>query len=279
MKRHAPILAVTLCLLAAPAGRAQTKAALPEVPSYVTDLANVIDPVYEQQLTTLLNELDQKAGVHYIILTVESTEGVPIEEFAINLAHDKWKLGQQADDKGLLFVLAVEQRRGRFEVGYGLEDVITDAYSGRIGREFLVPHMRQGQTSRGIYEVNLRAIQRIAAQAGVTLTGMPTLQPQRVPRGRGPGRRAPLPCCGLLPFLFVLFFVFGGRGMGWWFFLPMIFGGFGGYRGYGRSGSFGGGSFGGSFGGFGGGMGGGGFGRFGGGGGGGFGGGGSTIGW
>lgn len=276
MTRHAPILAVTLCLLAAPVARAQTKVELPPVPSYVTDLANVIDTVHEQQLTTLLNELDQKAGIHYIILTVESTEGVPIEEFAINLAHDKWKLGQQADDKGLLFVLAVDQRSGRFEVGDGLEDVITDAYAGRIGREYLKPRMTQGQASLGVYEVNLRAIERIGASAGVTLTTLQTLPQQPRPPMRDSRRRTPLPCCGLLPFLFILFFVFGGRGMGWWFFLPMMFGGFGGYRGYGRSGSFGGGSFGGSFGGFGGGLGGGGFG---GGGGGRFSGGGATIGW
>ena len=58
-------------------------------------------------------------------------------------------------------------------------------------------------------------------------------------------------------FFFLILFVGIGRGMGWWFFLPFLFRGFGGYGGYSRSGSYGGGSFGGIIGGFGGGMGGG----------------------
>ena len=97
------------------------------------------------------------------------------------------------------------------------------------------------------------------------MTGMPKVTPP-VPVSR---RRKGLPCCTALPFLIFILLIFGGagRGMGWWFFLPFMMGGFGGHGGYGRSGSFGGGSFGGGFGGFGGGMGGG------------FGGGGASGGW
>jgi uncharacterized protein len=269
---------MTLCLLAAPVARAQTKVELPEVPSYVMDLANVMDSVHEQRLRTVLNELEQKTGAQYAVLTVPTIGGVPIEQFTIELIdkNPAWQLGQKDEDNGLLFALALKERRWRFEVGYGLEGYVTDAYCGRVGREVLVPLLRKNQFGRGIYEANLMVAQKIAEAAGVTLTGVSvrTLPATPPARRQGRGWRAPLPCCGLLPFLFILFFVLGGRGMGWWFFLPMMFGGFGGYRGYGRSGSYGGGSFGGSFGGFGGGLGGG----FGGGGGG-FGGGGASGSW
>ena len=230
---------------------------------YVEDYANVINDSEERSLNGVLQELEQKTGAQYIVLTVLSTGGLPIEQFSIELV-EKWKLGQKGKDNGMLFVLAKNDRKWRFEVGYGLEGFVTDQYCGRVGREILVPYLRKGNFSRGIYQANLQIIQRISSEAGVSLTGMPKVTPVPVRN-----RRRGLPCCSVLPILFFMLLIFSGRGrgMGMLFFLPFMMGGFGGHGGYGRSGSFGGGSFGGGFGGFGGGMGGG------------FGGGGASGGW
>ncbi len=264
MRRLFPV--IILLLLAKPTatvfGRAFTDLPMPS--HYVEDYANVINSAHEQRLNGILQELEQKTGAQYIILTVETTGGIPIEQ-SIELA-EKWKLGQKGKDNGMLFVLAKNDRKWRFEVGYGLEGFITDQFCGRVGREVLVPYLRQGNYSEGIYQANLKVVQKISAEAGVTLTGMPRVPPMGAQRRNV---RRGLPCCSILPILIFIFLIFGrgGRGMGLWFFLPFMFGGFGGHGGYGRSGSFGGGSFGGSFGGFGGGMGGG------------FGGGGASGGW
>lgn len=250
MRRTTFILISILLFVSNYSSAVVARADLPMPSRFVEDYANVINDSDEQSLNGILQELEQKTGAQYIVLTVETTGGMPIEQFAIELA-EKWKLGQKGKDNGMLFVLAKNDRRYRFEVGYGLEGFITDQYCGRVGREVLVPYLKQGDFSRGIYQANLQIVQRIAAQSGVTLTGMPKLQPVQQRRSaRG------FPCCSLLPLLFFFLIIFGGlgRGMGWWFFLPFMLGGFGGY---GRSGSYGGGSFGGGFGGFGGGMGGG----------------------
>ncbi len=241
-------------------GHSQTN--LPMPLRYVQDDANVINASDEHTLNGILQELEQKTGVQYIVLTVQTTGGMPIEQFSIELV-EKWKLGRKGKDNGMLFTLAAKDRKYRFEVGYGLEGFITDQYCGRIGRNVLVPYLRKGDFSQGIYQANVQVIQRIASEAGVTLSGMPNVTPT-LDRRRPVG----LPCCSALPMLFFMLLIFGGgRGMGWWFLLPFMFGGFGGHGGYGRSGSFGGGSFGGGFGRFGGGMGGG------------FGGGGASGGW
>jgi uncharacterized protein len=263
MQRFFPRLILTLALLTATATTCYSQADLPIPRNHVEDYANVINDSDERSLNGILQELEQKTSAQYIVLTVLSTGGLPIEQFSIELA-EKWKLGQKGKDNGMLFVLAKNDRRWRFEVGYGLEGFVTDQYCSRTGRDVLVPYLRKGDYSRGIYEANLQVVQRIASQAGVSLTGMPKVTPVPVrDRRRGP------PCCSVLPFLIFLLLIFGGagRGMGWWFFLPFMMGGFGGHGGYGRSGSFGGGSFGGGFGSFGGGMGGG------------FGGGGASGGW
>jgi uncharacterized protein len=265
---------LALTLLATFSVPAWSQVPLPDKPrNPVEDLANVIDAGHERALNNLIQELNQKLGIEYVILTVPSTGGIPIEQYSIEVAHDKWKLGMRRGTYGFLFTLAVADRRYRFEVGRDLEGFITDQYCGQIGREVLVPYLKQNQYSLGVYEANLRVIQRIAGQAGVTLTGLPALPPPQQPTGEG-GR---MPCCGSPLLLLFIILILGGMGgrMGWgWLFLPFMFGGFGGHGGYGRSGSYGGGSFGGSFGGFG-----GSFGGFGGGGGGGFGGGGASGGW
>ena len=252
---------------------------LPMSQTYVDDLAHVVGAEHTHALNGILQELEQKTGVQYIILTVDSTGGLPIEQFSIELL-DKWKLGQKGKDNGLLFTTALKDRTYRFETGYGLEGVITDQFAGQVGREVLVPYFKKGQYSQGIYEANLPVIRRIADYYKVTLTGMPALSrqvagPGPAYGGRSPGPCCGCPCCGFLLFLFLIMLLFGGmrRGRLWpWLLLPFLFRGFSGRGGHGRSGSYGGGPFGGGFGGFGGGMRGGGFGHFGGGGGGRFGG-------
>ena len=260
MRRFFIALTSILLILSVGAALAYAKADLPMPRHYVEDYADVINSSDERSLNGILQELEQKTGAQYIVLTVQTTDGLPIEQFSIELA-EKWRLGQEGKDNGMLFVLASQDRRYRFEVGYGLEGFVTDQYCGRIGREVLVPYLKKGDYSRGIYEANLQIVRKIAGNYGIALTGMPKLAPVPVKeRGRG------LPCCGtILPLLLLIILFVGmtGRGMGL-LFLPFLFGGYGGY---GRSGSYGGGSFGGGFGGFGGGMGGG------------FGGGGASGGW
>ncbi len=274
------ILVMILCAPAVGAAKyAPSKLPMPE--HYVDDLADVVQPDHEHSLNGILQELEQKTGVQYIVLTVPTTEGIPIAQYSVELTHDNWKLGQRGKDNGMLFVMAVSDRKYWFTPGRGLEGFLTDSYLGNVGRTTLVPYLKQNQYSQGIYAVNLEVVRRIAGEMHVTLTGLPTLPQVPVARETSRGRGAP--CCSTLFTLLIIFALIGGigggrgGGMGWLLF-PMLFRGFGGYGGYGRSGSFGGGPFGGGFGGFGGG-GGGGFGHFGGGGGGGFSGGGAGGSW
>jgi uncharacterized protein len=175
--------------------RAAAKASLPQPRHYVEDYANVIDVYYEWSLNGVLQELEQKTTAQVIVLTVLTTQGIPIEQYAIELA-EQWQLGQKGKDNGLLFMLATQDRRYWFTVGYGLEHYITDRYCGRLCREVLVPYLKEGKFGQGIYETGLRIAQRIASESGVQLSGMPKLkQPPQPYRG--------IPCCGCF---FPLFF-------------------------------------------------------------------------
>ena len=248
MKTRIYILFWISAILPAACGAA-TKVSLPQPRHYVEDYANIIGQDYERSLNGVLQELEQKTGAQVIVLTIHTTEGVPIEQYAVELA-EKWQLGQKDKDNGLLFVIASQDRRYWSTVGYGLEHFITDQYCGRLGREVLVPHLKQGRFGQGIYETGLQIAQKIASENNVQLSGMPKL------RQLPPQQRINPPCCSILPTLFFFFLIIATRGRILFWMLPFML--FGGGRGsYSSGGSFGGGSFGGGFGSFGGGGGGG----------------------
>lgn len=237
---------------------------LPKPSQYVEDQAAILNGDHKHKLNGLLQELEQKTGAQFIVLTVQSTRPLPIERFSIELA-EKWKLGRKDRDDGFLFTVAVQDREFRFEVGYGLEDFLTDQFCGQVGRGILVPQMKQGRYSEGIYQATLAIVDRIAKQNSVTLTGMPAGYADPVSN-----RPSGTPLCAILPAI-IFMIIIAMRG-GWPLFLLMgLASGAGNDRqgGWGRSsGGFGGSGFGG-----------GGFGGFGGGGGGGFGGGGFSGKW
>ncbi|EOH96995.1 hypothetical protein UAY_02727 [Enterococcus moraviensis ATCC BAA-383] len=68
-----------------------------------------------------------------VLAVIDSTEGDSIDSYAPDL-FKKWKIGNQKEDNGVLILYAVNDgdRNVRIEVGYGLEDVITDSIAGNI---------------------------------------------------------------------------------------------------------------------------------------------------
>jgi uncharacterized protein len=220
--------------------------------SYVQDFAGVIDAGSKQQMEQLSAELWRQAQAKILIVTIHSLDGVSIEEFATDL-EDKWKVGAKDTDRGVLVILAINDRKRRIEVGYGLEGILNDAKVGDIGRT-MVPYLQRGEYGPGLLEAEQQIANVIAADAHVTLT--PLSHPVRQPapqRGRNDW-------LGLIVFFVILFFIFrggrrGGGGGGWlpWFILGNMMGGGGrGGWGGGGGGSGGGGNdsdFGGGFGG------------------------------
>ena len=243
----ASILVLVACLLALPgAARAGTDWPRPRGP--VADYAKVIPESYRQAIAAAATELWQKTGAAVVVATLPSLEGNTIEDTAVEL-FQKWGIGKKGEDKGVLILVAVKERRLRIEVGYGLEPVITDATAGLIRDQALVPFLKKNQYGKGLYAGVVAVANLVAKAEGVTLTGVPQLKLKK--------RRATGVGIGGLFFLLLLLFVFGrafrGRGGGG-LMTGLLLGSMlgGGRGGFGGGGDFGG--FGGGFGGFGGGM-------------------------
>ncbi len=244
-------LLAALFLLPTFSARAQMPAEKPK--AYVSDFAGVISPAARERLESLSTELDQKAHAQLAVVTVNSLEGRPVEDFTIDLA-TKWgigtkakKAGDQAADRGVLLFLAVQDRRDRIEVGYGLEPIIPDGRAGGILRS-MTPYLRNGDYDSAML-LGAGSIASIIAQdAGVSLSGaLP------VPGRQSESDGSPISLAKIIIILlflgpFILFSLLRGS-RGFWFGGPYIGGGGGGGwssgGGGGGFGGFGGGSFGG----------------------------------
>lgn len=121
------VLAVALCLLAA----APSRADVPRIDHPVVDLAHLLTPPDVEALARDIVALRDKTGVQMAILVVQTTSGVPIEDFAYQ-TFEQWGGGSKERNDGVLFVLAIGDRRNRIEVGRGLEAILTDARSVTI---------------------------------------------------------------------------------------------------------------------------------------------------
>jgi uncharacterized protein len=117
---------------------------LPERPTaHINDYAHVLNSTEAQHLEGKLSVFENVTGNQAAVAIFPSIGDQPVEEVAVAL-FEKWKLGQAGKDNGVLLVLAVQEHRGRIEVGYGLEDKLPDALAGRILRDEMVPHLAQG---------------------------------------------------------------------------------------------------------------------------------------
>jgi uncharacterized protein len=232
---------------------------VPALRARVNDYANLLPADAEKRLEDRLSAFEQKTGNQFAVLTIESLEGDPLEDFSIRVV-ESWKLGEKKQDNGLLLLVVKRDRKVRVETGYGLEGSITDAVSSRVIRNVIAPAFRGGDYAGGIGQA-MESLKTVASGGKLDLPEAAARPAQRQrKRGFDPGIL--LFVIFLIPLLLPLFsrgrrFGRGGGGF------------YGGYYG----GGFGGGSFGGGGGG---GFGGGGFG---GGGGGSFGGGGASGNW
>jgi uncharacterized protein len=232
---------------------------------YVNDFANVLSAPAKQKLTALCAEVDSKAGAQIAVVTVSSLEGEEIEQYSVDLA-TQWGVGPKQQSRGVMILFAPNEHKYRFEVGYGLEEILPDGKVGGFGRE-AVPLLRQNNYDAAVLLMTQRVASVIAADKGVTLDALSGVAPPRAESRRtSPG--SGLSLNGIIFGIFVLIFLGrlilpflfgggsnhrGGRGGSNWWIGPMIGGSMGGGGSSWGGGGFGGGSSGGGFGGFGGG--------------------------
>ncbi|KML60488.1 hypothetical protein VL15_08855 [Burkholderia cepacia] len=127
----------------------ESKDGIPILQGRVTDTGDVLTESCKAYLTGRLDDLERTTSVQLAVLVVPSIGQNSIEQFA-STVFEKWKLGQRNVDNGILLVAAIQDRRVRIEVGYGLEGTLPDVVVGEIIHDRIVPAFRAGKIETGL---------------------------------------------------------------------------------------------------------------------------------
>jgi uncharacterized protein len=142
--RFLAALLLALVALAAPVS-AQT---FPPLTGRVVDQAHLLTPAQVADIASKSQALEAQTGRQFVVATVNSLENYPIEDYAYRLGR-AWKIGSAKNDDGVLLLVAPNERKVWIATGYGAGGFLTDAMSGVITREAILPHFKQNPPDYG----------------------------------------------------------------------------------------------------------------------------------
>lgn len=151
-----------------------TQIPVPETSRYVNDLTGTLTNNEVNTLTNQIKALTQKSQAQLVVLVVETTGDETIEKYATRV-FDSWKPGNKDRDDGILLLVAWQDHTVRIEIGYGLEGVITDAQSGQIIRNSIIPAFKNGDLAGGLQKGISDIESRLTGNDLATIT--PTAHP------------------------------------------------------------------------------------------------------
>jgi uncharacterized protein len=127
------------------AAAAGSQAPLPARPqSFVGDFAKVIDAKAERGLETKLAALRKRAGIEFVVVTIETTGGENIFEYSLAAAR-RWNLASGAGDEGgILLMLAIRDRKWRVQLTDSLRVDLPEEVLQVHGNRMSAPFGRGG---------------------------------------------------------------------------------------------------------------------------------------
>lgn len=138
MTRVLAVLWLALAAMATPAAAQH----FPALTGRVVDQAHLLRPEQVVDIASKSEALEAQTGRQFVVATVNSLEGVPIEDYAYRLGR-AWSIGQKKENNGVILLVAPNERRVWIATGYGAGGVLTDAMSGVITREAILPQFKK----------------------------------------------------------------------------------------------------------------------------------------
>lgn len=133
----------------------------PNPPRLVNDAAKVLSPEQVEILERKLVAFDDSTSNQIVVVLIKTLGDYAIEDYAVKLFRD-WGIGNKKTNNGILILAAIDDRKVRIEVGYGLEGAIPDITSASIIRNDIVPNFKAGNYYRGIDQA-IESVSKAAA--------------------------------------------------------------------------------------------------------------------
>ena len=137
---------------------------LPRPTNYVSDFAHVLSPHAVEQINRACAQLDHSdANTQIAVVTISSLNGSDIAEYARDLGN-LWGIGKKESNRGVVVLLAINDRKWRIEVGLGLERVLTNSKAEEIG-EKMIPQLKANDFDEAIRIAVSQIAQTVSTEA------------------------------------------------------------------------------------------------------------------
>ncbi len=135
---------------------AQRDTLIPKSIGWVNDFENILSDEEEFRLTKIVSNYEKKTTREIAIVTIDSfPNNMSLEEFSYKLAKT-WGIGKKNHNNGILILVSKKQRKVRLEVGYGVENDLSDVICKEIING-MIPYFKEGNFYAGI-ETGLKEI-------------------------------------------------------------------------------------------------------------------------
>jgi uncharacterized protein len=115
----------------------------PALTHYVLAESDLIGRADAVALEDKLAKLDRSGAAQAIVVAIESLSSATIADEALQIAR-RYRIGRAGKNDGLVLLIAVQNKKARIEVGYGLEGVLTDAQARLIIANDIDPSLSNG---------------------------------------------------------------------------------------------------------------------------------------
>lgn len=122
---------------------------LPRPSGFLNDFAGILTPEEQKNIESKLSNIEKEKGIEIAVVILHSLKGESIEGYA-NELFNEWGIGKKNNDNGVLILIVMSERKIRIEVGYGLEELLTDGRCGSIIRDKIAPAFKNMRYSAGI---------------------------------------------------------------------------------------------------------------------------------
>ena len=115
----------------------------------IADAAGVLDADWKQRIRDRVARFQERTGAELMVVTTETSQPVRPRERAFWL-FNRWKIGGDTN-RGLLVHLSLEEHRLDCEVGYSLEEIVTDDESSDFLQRHAAPALAKGKLGAGLH--------------------------------------------------------------------------------------------------------------------------------
>lgn len=125
----------------------------------IQDYANIFNYQEKYILNTNLFEYKKQTSNEILIITIPTLNNDDINLIAA-IWGEKWKIGEQKKNNGIIFLIAIKEKKVSIQVGRSLEYPITDAMCKKIIENCFKPYAKENNFYKATI-TSINAIQKI----------------------------------------------------------------------------------------------------------------------